>query len=78
MKKNCLAGLEVNQKQIDQHLEKTLMIVTKLTPIIGYEKAGEIAKQAFESDKTIKEIIKEIGLEIPGDLDVLLDPRKMV
>ncbi len=76
--KNCLAGLEVNQKQIDQHLERTLMIVTKLTPIIGYEKAGEIAKQAFESDKTIKEIIKEIGLEIPGDLDDLLDPRKMV
>ncbi|MHA1555910.1 MAG: class II fumarate hydratase [Candidatus Heimdallarchaeota archaeon] len=76
--KNCLVGLQVNQKQIDHYLDRSLMVVTKLSPIIGYEKAGEIAQQAYESDKTIKEIIKEIGLEIPDGLDELLDPRKMV
>ncbi len=76
--KNCLVGLQVNQKQIDHYLDRSLVIVTKLSPIIGYEKAGEIAQQAYESDKTIKEIIKEIGLEIPDGLDELLDPRKMV
>jgi len=54
------------------------MLVTRLTPIIGYEKAGEIAKKAHETGKTIKEIIKEMGLVIEEELDELLDPRKMV
>lgn len=46
--KNCLVGLKANQKQIDHYLERTLMLVTKLSPIISYEKAGEIAKQAYD------------------------------
>ena len=76
--KNCLKGLQVNQKQIDHYLERSLMVVTKLSPIIGYEKAGEIARLAFERDKTIKEVVKEIGIKISVDIDELLDPKKMV
>jgi fumarate hydratase class II len=54
------------------------MIVTRLTPVIGYDKAGEVAKRAYETGKTIRETIDEMGIEIEGDLDALLDPKKMV
>ncbi|MCK5182995.1 MAG: class II fumarate hydratase, partial [Candidatus Heimdallarchaeota archaeon] len=63
---------------INEALRRTLMLVTRLSPIIGYEKAGEIAKKAYETGKTIKEIIQEMDLNIEEDLDELLDPRKMV
>jgi len=75
---HCLKDLSANIDSINETLSKSLMIVTRLTPIIGYEKAGEIAKKAHETGKTIKEIILEMKLEIKGDLDEILDPKKMV
>jgi len=75
---NCLKGLEVNQARIDKQLERSLMIVTRLAPIIGYDKAAEIAKTAHATGKTIREVVIESGVEIEGDLDEILDPRKMV
>jgi fumarate hydratase class II len=75
---NCLKGLKPNLKNIESQLDKMLMVVTKLNPIIGYDKASEIAQKAYKENKTIKEVIKELGIEIEGDLDDLLDPRKMV
>jgi len=74
---NCLKDLKVNQKQIEKHLEENLMIVTNLVSIIGYDKAAEIAKKAYESGKTIKEIIQEEEIKI-DDLDKILDPKNMV
>ncbi|RLI67606.1 MAG: hypothetical protein DRP02_00300 [Candidatus Gerdarchaeota archaeon] len=55
-----------------------LMIVTRLTPIIGYDKAGEITKKAYEANKSIREVIQELAMNILGDLDELLGPNKMV
>ena len=75
---NCLMGLEVNQARIDQQLEQSLMIVTRLAPFIGYDKAAEIAKNAHSTGKTIREVVTESGIEIDGDLDEILDPTKMV
>jgi fumarate hydratase class II len=74
----CLKGLKANIANINEALSRSLMLVTRLTPIIGYEKAGEIAKKAYETGKTIKEIIQEMDLDIKEDLDELLDPRNMV
>ncbi|HUT81400.1 MAG TPA: hypothetical protein VMZ29_09385 [Candidatus Bathyarchaeia archaeon] len=54
------------------------MVVTRLTPFIGYEKAGEIAKRAYETGKTIKEIIAEMKIQFNANLDEILDPNKMV
>jgi fumarate hydratase class II len=68
----------VNQARIDKQLEHSLMIVTRLVPIIGYDKAAEIAKTAHTTGKTIHEVVIESGVEIEGDLDEILDPRKMV
>ena len=74
----CLKDLKVNKEKIEKDLEQMLMIVTRLTPIIGYDKAGEIAKKAYEDNKSIREVIQELAMNILGDLDELLAPNKMV
>jgi fumarate hydratase class II len=75
---NCLEGLQANMTQIETHLERILMIVTNLIPQIGYDKASEVAQIAYETGKTIKEVLLQLGLDIKGDLDEILDPKKMV
>jgi len=75
---HCLLDLKPNLRQIQSHLDRMLMTVTNLTPIIGYDKAGEIARIAHETGKTIKEVIIEQDLKIEGNLDDLLDPKKMI
>jgi fumarate hydratase class II len=76
--KNCLNGLKANIDRINSQLEKNLMVVTNLVPLIGYDKASEIARRASRTGKTIKQTILEMGLKIQGNLDELLDPRKML
>jgi fumarate hydratase class II len=75
---NCLKDLKANINQINSHLERMLMIVTNLSPLIGYDKTSEIVQKAYREGKTIKEVIIEMGLELKEDLDELLDPKKMV
>ncbi len=74
---NCLIGLKTNTDQINMNLDQMLMIVTNLSPIIGYDKCSEIAQRAHKEGKTCKEVIKEMNLKI-DNLDELLDPKKMV
>ncbi len=74
---NCLVGIKANAEQIDSNLEQMLMLVTNLTPIIGYDKCSEIAQRAYKEGKTCKVVIKEMGLKI-DNLDELLDPKNMV
>jgi fumarate hydratase class II len=74
---HCLSGLEANTAKINEYLEQMLMIVTNLTPIIGYDKSSEIAHRAYQEGKSCKEVIKEMGFKI-DNLDELLDPKKMV
>ena len=54
------------------------MLVTNLTPLIGYDKCSAIAIKAYNENKSIKEVIEEMGIELEEDLDKLLDPKKMV
>ena len=74
---NCLLNLKANTEQISKQLEQMLMLVTNLTPIIGYDKCSEIAQRAYKEGKSCKVVIKEMGLKI-DNLDELLDPKKMV
>jgi fumarate hydratase class II len=74
---HCLSGLEANTAKINENLERMLMIVTNLTPIIGYDKCSEIAQRAYQEGKSCRVVIKEMGLKI-DNLDELLDPKKMV
>ncbi|TES98310.1 MAG: class II fumarate hydratase [Promethearchaeota archaeon] len=74
---NCLVDLKANSEQIDSNLEQMLMLVTNLTPIIGYDKCSEIAQRAYKEGKSCKVVIKQMGLKI-DNLDELLDPKNMV
>ena len=74
---NCLKGLRVNEENIKQQLNQSLMLATRLAPVIGYDKASEIAKKAHKEGKTIREVVREERIEIEN-LDELLDPSKMV
>ncbi len=75
---NCLQDLKVNEDHINLQLDSLLMTVTRLTPLIGYDKCAQIAQKAYREGKTIKEVILEEKIKIKGNLDELLDPKNMV
>jgi len=72
-----LTGLEVNEKQCRALIERSLMMVTSLAPEIGYDNAARLAKQAFEEDRNIRELVREQGLLGDDKLEELLEPRGM-
>lgn len=74
----CISGIEANEKKCLEHLEKNPIIVTALTPHIGYEKAAEIAKKAYAENKTIKEIALEMKLIDEKELVKILDYKKLI
>jgi fumarate hydratase class II len=61
---NCGVGIEPNLKNIMKHYENSLMLVTSLTPVIGYENAAKIAQYAYKNNLTLKEAAAELGLNI--------------
>merc|ERR1712176_1465821 len=76
--KSCIVGIEPNPKKIQEHLERSLMLVTALNPHIGYEKAAAIAKLAQKKDSTLKEAAIELGYVTAEDFDKWVDPSKML
>ncbi|MAE77808.1 MAG: aspartate ammonia-lyase [Planctomycetes bacterium] len=73
----CVAGIEANRDKAQELVDRSLMNVTKLAPVIGYDEAAAIAKEAFSSGRTLKEVVLEKGLVPAADLDALLDPGPM-
>ncbi|MHA2174215.1 MAG: lyase family protein, partial [Candidatus Hodarchaeales archaeon] len=73
----CISGLSVNRKKIERDLEQNLMLVTKLSPLIGYEKAAEIAHEAYENNLTLREVILKYKLLDEQEIDKILDPKSM-
>jgi fumarate hydratase class II len=59
---NCIAGLQPNYKTIDTHLKNSLMLITALTPHIGYDNCTIIAKKAFMDNTTLREAAMSLGL----------------
>ena len=72
-----LTGLEVNEERCRQLLEQSLMMVTSLAPKIGYEEAAALAKDAFKTGKTIRELCRERNVLADAELEEALDPWKM-
>jgi fumarate hydratase class II len=72
-----VAGLKPNRKQIEAHLHRSLMLVTALTPAIGYDKAARIAHLAHEQGLTLKEAALRLGYLNAEEFDRLADPHKM-
>jgi fumarate hydratase, class II len=75
---NCVVGIEPNLSVIHRHLERSLMMVTALNPIIGYEKAAKIAQKAHKEDKTLKEAAIELGYLSAEEFDKYVRPEAMV
>ena len=77
-RENCLKGISANQVQIQKHLENSLMLVTALNPVIGYDKAAEIAKTAHKNGTTLKQEAVRLGYLTPEKFDEVVRPEKML
>jgi fumarate hydratase, class II len=74
----CIAGLEPNPRQIDQHVRNSLMLAAALNKHIGYDKSAEIALKAWREDKTLKQAALELGFVSEADFDLWINPGKMI
>ncbi|MCC6124542.1 MAG: class II fumarate hydratase [Pirellulales bacterium] len=74
----CLADMEANGEACEAAIERSLALVTALNPIIGYEQAAALAKEAFKTGKTIRELCIEKKILPEAELLKVLDPRKMI
>jgi len=73
----CINGITVNEKLLEHYMETTVGIVTALNPIVGYEKATQLAAEAYKSGKGILEIIREQKVLSEDQIKQLLDPVRL-
>ncbi|HUG31023.1 MAG TPA: class II fumarate hydratase [Candidatus Limnocylindria bacterium] len=73
----CVEGLEADRERIDEHVANSLMLVTALTPRIGYDKAAEIAKKAHHEGSTLRAAALALGYLDEAEFDALMRPEAM-
>src|ERR1700734_3044247 len=71
-------GVEANTKPIAMFLERSLMLVTALSPVIGHDEASKVANYANANATTLREAALELGAVSPEEFDRLVDPRAML
>lgn len=76
-REDCLEGIEANVEQLEHNIETSLGIITAINPHVGYEKATEIAREAFETGKSIRDICVGKGILTEEELERILDPNEM-
>ncbi len=74
----CLQGIESRDENIQKHLERSLMLVTALTPYIGYDRAAKIAYKAFQDNKTLRQAAVESGYLTEKEYDSWIRPEDMI
>ena len=74
----CVEGLEANRARIEQYLTESLMVVTALNPVIGYDKAAAIAKKAHHEGTTLKEAAMALGTISEEEFDRVVQPAHMI
>lgn len=77
-RKFLVEGTEPNLKKIGEYVERSLMLVTALSPVIGYDKSSQIAHYAMDRDLTLKAAALELGFVSEAEFDRVVDPTKMV
>ena len=77
-RKFLVEGTEPNQAQIKRYVDRSLMLVTALSPVIGYDKASQTAHYALDHDLTLKEAALELKMVSAEEFDRIVDPKKMV
>ena len=75
---HCVDGIEANEERIRLNLYNSLMLVTALNPHIGYDKAAEVAKKAYEDNLSLREAIIDLGYMSGEEFDQLVQPEKMI
>jgi fumarate hydratase class II len=76
--KFLVAGTKPNLMKINEYVERSLMLVTALSPVIGYDQASKIAHYALDNDLTLKEAALKLGSVSEAEFDRVVDPAKMV
>jgi fumarate hydratase class II len=74
----CVEGAELNAERIAEHVDRSLMLVTALSPVIGYDKAAEIAHEADRTGATLREAAVSLGYISGEEFDRVIDPPSMV
>jgi len=77
-RKFLVEGTKPNLKKIHEDVERSLMLVTALSPVIGYDKASKIAHYALDNDLTLKDAALKLGFVTEKEFDRIVDPSKMV
>jgi fumarate hydratase class II len=77
-RKFLVEGTKPNLKKIHEDVERSLMLVTALSPVIGYDKASKIAHYALDNDLTLKDAALKLGFVTEEEFDRIVDPSKMV
>jgi fumarate hydratase class II len=73
-----IEGTKPNLKKINEYVEHSLMLVTALSPVIGYDKASRIAHYALDNDLTLKDAALKLGFVTADEFDRVVDPTRMV
>lgn len=74
----CINGIKINKIKIKNNLENSLMLVTALSPKIGYAKAAEVAKYAYQNNLTLKQATTKLTSISEKEFDKIVDPKKMI
>ena len=74
----CVSGIKANEARINFLMEESLMLVTALSPVIGYDKSSKVAKLAHSKGSTLKEAALELGYVTSEEFDRIVDPAQMV
>jgi fumarate hydratase class II len=77
-RKFLVEGTKPNLKKIKEYVDRSLMLVTALSPVIGYDKASQIAHYALDNDLTLKQAALKLGFVTEQEFDRVVDPAKMV
>jgi fumarate hydratase, class II len=76
--KFLIEGIRPNKKKIAQYVENSLMLVTALSPKIGYDKAAHLAHRAYEEDSSLREVCLKLGYLTAQEFDEIVKPEKMI
>jgi fumarate hydratase class II len=77
-RKYCVEGMQANRQKLAEYVTRSLMLVTALSPHIGYDKAAEVAKKAHHENLTLREACLALGFLSGEDFDRLVRPEKML
>jgi aspartate ammonia-lyase len=73
----CVDGIAVNERTLERHMAETVGIVTALNPVIGYDRASELAREAYQTNRGILEIVRERKILTEEQIREILDPDKL-